>query len=338
MKKETQSNYIFPHLLLLSLVFLLLSGCRKTPSVSPVSRTGFYFDTVISITVYDSAYEYALEECLLLAEKYEQLLSTTVEGSDIWNINHASGLPVAVAEDTYYLLQRAMDYAALTDGRVDLTVAPLSSLWNFSTMNSDSHELPSPEDISQCISHVNYKNVILSPEERSVTLTDPQASIDLGFIAKGFIADKMKEYIVQEKILSALINLGGNVLTIGAKPDGSPYTIAVQKPFAASGEAVTAVSATDCSVVTSGIYERYFEQDGTLYHHILDTKTGYPAETSLTGVTILSSSSLDGDALSTACLILGKEEGLKLIASLPDTEALFIEKSGTLTYSEGFPK
>lgn len=337
--KKRNSVLLFLLSAILSLFSLFaLIGCHKTAAVSPISRTGLYFDTVISVTVYDSAHEYALEECFRLAQHYENLLSTTAEGSDLWNINHAGGSPVPVSEETFYLLQRALAYARLTDGRVDLTVAPLSALWNFSSDNSASHEVPSDAEIAQCISHINYNNLILSSEENTVTLTDSQAAIDLGFIAKGFIADKMKAYLVQEHIPSALINLGGNVLTVGSKPDGTSYTIAIQKPFADSGEAVTALSVSDRSIVTSGIYERYFEKDGTLYHHILDTKTGYPVENELYSVTILSSSSLEGDALSTACLLLGTEEGLKLIHSLPDTEALFIEKNGTLTYSEGFPK
>ncbi len=146
----------------------------------------------------------------------------------------------------------------------------------------------------------------------------------------------MKECLLQHQIDSAVIDLGGNVLTLGNKPDGSPYVIGIQTPFAERGVSLGTVSVSDCSVVSSGIYERYFEKDGILYHHILDTNTGYPIDNALSAVTILAPSSLDADALSTACFALGPESGKELIESLPDTEALFITKKGERIATDGF--
>ena len=150
--------------------------------------------------------------------------------------------------------------------------------------------------------------------------------IDLGFIAKGYIADKMKEYLLSNGVESALINLGGNVLTIGNKPDGSPYILGIQEPFSNGQSSIPNVSIRDKSLVTSGVYERYFYEKDTLYHHILDTKTGYPIDNDLLGVTILSESSMEGDAYSTICLCLGLEDGMKLIEKTEGLEALLIHE------------
>ena len=138
------------------------------------------------------------------------------------------------------------------------------------------------------------------------------------------MADYLKDYLISEGVESALINLGGNILTLGSKPDGTSFNLGIQKPFDKQGTAITSVKVTDSSVVSSGIYERYFEVDNTLYHHILDTTTGYPCDNNLLGVTILSEKSVDGDALSTSCFVLGLDDGVKLIKSLEGVEAIFI--------------
>ncbi len=317
--------------LLLFFLLTLLSGCSSKHT--PLSKTGFYFDTVITVTIYDSSKEEVLDECFALAEYYENLLSATKEGSDIWNINHASSSPVTVSQETAALLEKAVYYGELTDGLIDPTIAPLSSLWNFSSENAQTHTVPSDHEIAEKLSHVDYHR--LSIDGLSVTLSDPDAAVDLGFIAKGYIADRMKECLLQHQIDSAVIDLGGNVLTLGNKPDGSPYVIGIQTPFAERGVSLGTVSVSDCSVVSSGIYERYFEKDGILYHHILDTNTGYPIDNALSAVTILAPSSLDADALSTACFALGPESGKELIESLPDTEALFITKKGERIATDG---
>lgn len=304
----------------LSLLFLCctLFSFSACANQTPVSKTGLHFDTVITITLYGTNKESLLENCFQLANTYEKLLSRTLEGSDIYRINHASGMPVEVSAETIALLHRAIDYAVLTDGVIDPTVAPLSSLWSF----TDHPTPPEESDIREALLHVGYDKI--SIQGNTVTLTDPLASIDLGFIAKGYIADKIKEYLVSEGITTGLINLGGNLLSIGSRPDGTPFQIGIQYPFQDAGVPITTVSIQDKTVVSSGVYERFFEYDGTLYHHILDTATGYPVSNQLLGVTIIGNSSMEADALSTTCFVLGLEEGLKCINSLPDTDAVFI--------------
>lgn len=308
---------------------MILTCFACTPAKeAPLSKTGFYFDTVITVTLYSSTDEALLDSCLELADFYEKLLSRTQEGSDIYRINHSDGAPVEVSPETTELLSIALEYAELTDGAVDPTIGSVSELWDF---HEEGEQIPpTDDDIRTALSHVNYKNVKLSGN--TVTLSDVAAVLDLGFIAKGYIADRMKEYLLSKGVTSALINLGGNVLTIGSKPDGSAFTIGIQKPFADTGTPATTVSVRDTSVVSSGVYERCFEYDGKLYHHILDTTTGYPVENDLLAVSILSESSTVGDALSTTCLALGYDGAHALIDTLEGVEAIFITSDGEIHY------
>ena len=162
------------------------------------------------------------------------------------------------------------------------------------------------------------------------------AQLALGFLAKGAIADRLKAFFLQKNITSALINLGGNVLAVGQKPDGTAFRTGIKKPFSETNELVDIVALKDQSLVSSGNYERCFRENGVLYHHILDPRTGYPVDTGLSSVTILSDSSTDGDALSTSCFLLGYEKGRELIDSLPDVEALFLLSDGTIYRTDGF--
>ena len=325
-KKITFSLFLF-------ILPLFTVGCTKN---TPISGSDFYFDTIISITIYDSDSENLLNQCFDMAAKYEKMLSKTVEGSDIWEINHANGAEVSIHPETFELLTKALSYGELTDGRLDLTIGSVSEIWNFSSTN-DAHTVPNQEQIKNALSHVDYHCLKLNQKDGKyfACLTDSKAQIDLGFIAKGYIADQMKSYLQNENVYSAIINLGGNVLTLGNKPDGSPFKIGIRKPFDDTSTPIEVLTVTDKSVVTSGIYERYFYENNQLYHHILDVDTGYPISNHLYSVTILSDSSMEGDALSTACLILGLEKGLQFIENTPNCEALFITDDYEIYTSSG---
>lgn len=325
----------------LALPSIMLAGCAK--NIEPISRTGFYFDTVIQVTLYDTEDERILDGCFALAEKYENLFSATKEGSDVWNINHANGETVTVSEETAALLVTAADYANTTEGAVDPTIFPVSALWNFGS-EKETH-VPEDDDIKEALSHVSCDMIRFGtapseetgdPVYHTVTLADPEAAVDLGFIAKGYIADKMKEYLLSQGVGSACISLGGNVLAVGEKPDGSPFKVGIQKPFAKAGTALDTVEIRDTSVVTSGIYERCFYKDGVLYHHVLDTSTGYPVDNDLASVTIICESSTKADALSTSCLCMGLEKGRRFLDG-ENVEYLLITKDGTQYASEDFP-
>lgn len=308
----------------------VLTGCSVAKE--PITESGFYFNTVITITLYDSQDTALLEGAFALCEAYEKQLSRTIPGSDVWNINHSGGGPTAVSEDTAYLIRTALEYCSLTDGAIDITVAPLSDLWDFSSEGQK--KVPSDDAIKRLLPDINYKNI--SIDGSLVTLNDKNAAIDLGFIAKGYIADKIKEYLVANNVKSAIVNLGGNVITIGGKSDHSDFNIGIQKPFEDRNSIITSVPSSDSSVVSSGVYERYFIESDILYHHILNPKTGYPYENNLLGVTILSKTSLQGDALSTTCFVMGLEDGMALIESLPDVEAVFITDDYQLHYSSTY--
>ena len=314
--------------------FLLCSaftGCGQTDA-QRITRTGFYFDTVISITLYGNDKETYIDHCFEMAETYESYFSPTREDSDVSRINQHVGEPVTVHPETADLIHTGISYYESSQGKFDITVGTLSSLWNFT---GDEPTVPSQEAIDQALSTIDASKVIVDGDQ--VTLTTPGSAIDLGGIAKGYIADRMKEYLNGEGITSGTINLGGNVLVLGPKEGQEPetYNIGIQQPFADDGSSIASVRVTDESVVTSGIYQRYFEQNGTFYHHILDTATGYPCNNGLASVTIINDSSVDGDALSTTCFAMGLEDGLAFAESLPDTEAIFITTENEIYYTSG---
>lgn len=319
-------------LLLLCTMFITFSfGCHLPSKSEPMTKTGFYFDTVITITLYNCSEESLLDDCFSIAEKYEKMFSTTLPDSEISKINQAKGSPVTVSDETIALLKKGLEYCELSNGGFDITIGKLSSLWNFT--DNEEGSLPDPDAIAEAVSTVNYQNIHISGNE--VTLSNPKTAIDLGGIAKGYIADQMKAYLNENGITSGTINLGGNVLCLGPKSDGSNYRIGIQRPFDTQGTAAAVVEVQGETVVSSGIYERYFERDGTIYHHILNPDTGYPYKNQLLGVTIICPNSVDGDGLSTTCFSLGLEDGMDFIETLKDTEAVFITKDYKFHCSSG---
>lgn len=318
--------------ILFFLCILTVSGCTAFQKhlSDPVTKTGFYFDTVITLTIYDDSQKSLLDDCFSLADKYEKLFSSSISTSDIAKINQAEQTPVTVDDETISLLNTGLKYCALSDGGFDITIGALSSLWNFSKNDGF---LPSSGEIKEAVSSVGYQNIIISGNE--VSLKNPDAKIDLGGIAKGYIADRMKELLNENGVTEGTINLGGNVLCLGEKKDGSNYRIGIQKPFDEHGTAAAVVEVTDQTVVSSGVYERYITIDDKIYHHILNPATGYPYENHLLGVTIICDHSVDGDALSTVCFSLGLDQGMQLIESLADTEAIFITDDEKFHCSSG---
>ena len=288
----------------------LLTGCSTKDQSQSLSMTGTYFDTVVKIEVW-GADSKIMDGCKDICEKYEQLLSPTIDSSEISQINQAQGASVSVSKETADLIELGKYYGDLSGGKFDITIASASDLWNFHD-NAD-HSIPDAGQLAEAVTHINYKNIEVNGT--TVTMSDPYAKIDLGGIAKGYIAD---------------INLGGNILTLGGKTDGSNFRIGIQKPFAEDGTVMAVLPVSDKSIVSSGNYERYFKKDGKIYHHIIDPSTGYPIENNLNQVTIISDKSVDGDALSTTCYALGLDEGLKLIRSMDNIEAVFITDDNTI--------
>lgn len=308
-----------------------LTGCSGK-TAEPVSRSSFLLNTFVTVTLYDSQDQEILDGCMELCADYEKRFSKTMAGSEIYEMNHrAQGERIfSLSDDTAQLLNEALEYCRLSEGAFDITIEPLSRLWDFT---GESPHVPPEDQIRNELEKVGYKNLAL--EGKKLTFLNDETTIDLGAIAKGFIADRLKEYLEAQGVESAIINLGGNVLCVGSRPNGEPFKIGLQKPYASHTETVAALNIRDLSVVSSGVYERHFEEGGVNYHHILNPFTGYPYENGLVQVSILSPRSVDGDGLSTACFALGLEQGMELIESMEGIYGIFLTEDGDLHFTEG---
>lgn len=342
------SHHTFIKRSFLSGAFLLsvltFNGCNPSSTAQdPITATEIKLNTAVTITIYDSDDTDLLTECMALCDKYEKIFSRTDADSELYKLNHRELTAVNGTADTFQLsepltelIQTGLSYCELSEGAFDIAIEPLTSLWDFT---SDDPEVPSDSLIQEALPLCDYCDITFSetnPDQ--VTLKTAETAIELGAIAKGYIADRLKEYLLSQDVHSAIINLGGNVLCIGSKPDGTPFKIGIQKPFADRSETIAVMDITDKSVVSSGVYERCFEQDGILYHHLLDPKTGYPYANDLIAVTIISDKSVDGDALSTSCFALGLEKGLELADSLDGVEAFFVNSDYEIYYTKDFQK
>ena len=310
-------------------------------SQEPVSATAIKLNTAVTVTIYDSQDRELLTECMNLCDKYEKIFSRTASDSELYQLNHRELTPVAGTEDTFQvsdplaeLIRKGLYYSELSEGAFDIAIEPLTSLWDFT---AEDPQVPEDRLIQKALTKCDYHNVSVS-DNNEVILKTEDTAIELGAIAKGYIADRLKDYLISQGVKSAIINLGGNVLCIGGKPDDSSFKIGIQKPFADRSETIAVMDIKDKSVVSSGVYERCFEQDGTLYHHLLNPRTGYPYDNGLIAVTIISDESVDGDALSTTCFALGLEDGMKLAESLDNVQAFFVTSDYEIHYTKDFQK
>lgn len=325
-------SYVFTVILTLGFV---LTACEK-PAVTlttPESVNGFKLNTFVQIDSYSSVSKNTLTEALNLCDYYENIFSRTKEDSELSKVN--SNQTTDISKEMYELVSAGLEYAALSNGAFDITIGSVSRLLDFT---AESPKVPDSGRIAEALTHVDYTRVSVSDNsDGTYSISKPDDVIlDLGAVAKGYIADKIKDFLEENGVKRAIINLGGNVLCIGKKTNTDNFGIGVRKPFAANNEVLVALSVDDSSVVSSGNYERYFyADDGTFYHHILNPATGYSYDNDLSDVTILSKNSLTGDCLSTTCFCLGLEDGMKLIESLDGIEAVFVTNEGEIHYSSG---
>lgn len=309
------------------IIFLLLTSCSKK---SPVSETIFALDTFVTITLYNSNEE-ILKNALDMCVSYENLFSRTIKTSDIYKINNSGGKAVEVSAETIELLKKCGEFYLLSDGVFDAAIGSVTELWKF----SDNSSPPDAAVLKEAVSHIGFKNIIIT--ESHVALRDTQTKLDVGGIAKGYIADKIAAYLKSlQPDIAAIIDLGGNIVTVGEKSKNSKerlWNVGIKNPFGESLSGILELS--ECSVVSSGAYQRYFTFQGKTYHHILDTKTGMPVESDVAGVTVITKSSADGDALSTILFCKGVGEGLAFAESLDGVEAVFIGKDGKMSCTSG---
>ena len=368
MKKVFTKKFVKKAVLALLIIALIIpqSACKSNgqnaASNQGISKTGFFLDTVCSITIYgladqdgklaDLTDEELEKECYLiitdafkLCSEYENMLSKTIETSDIARINNAEGKAVTVSDETIEVLKKGLEFGRLSGGAFDITIGKATDLWDFHDNAETGHEggvVPAEKDLRDAISHVNYENIKI--EGNGVSLTDPETEINLGGIAKGYIADKAAEYLEERGVVSAIVDLGGNIVAIGGKTSQiaasgdtqeTDFKIGIKDPLSSSGGLLELIPCKNKTVVTSGTYERYFEKDGVKYHHILDVNTGYPVDTDVLSVTIIADrgKSADCDGLSTTCLALGMEKGMELVKSLEGFEALFVDTNGKVEVS-----
>lgn len=297
------------------LVLLMLCGCADT---GENTDTRFLLDTVVTLTAQcDSE---TLARAFDLCAEYEKKFSRTVEDSDVYRLNDADGF-ITVSGDTAKIIDRAIYYGGVSGGAFDITICPVSLLWDFKNQ-----VVPGRDEIAEALKNVDYHSI----ETDGNAINPHGKQIDLGGIAKGYIADRLVEYFRNENVNSGIVNLGGNVVVFGNRES----TVGIKKPFT-DNELAARVRLKNKSVVTSGTYERYIERNGEIYHHILDPKTGYGVRSDLTSATIISDSSFDGDALSTVCILLGREKAAELIENTGNTEAVFIDMDGNISATPG---
>jgi len=328
-------------IILIIMIILVLGALIMAPRLfTPRSAAGevweesdFILGTVVRIKLYDPPQPKLFDELFAEIREYENLLSLNLPDSHISRINNAAGTkPVVVDPEVFEVIQEGLRYGALSKGRFDITIGPLVNLWH---IGYDDARVPAPEEIEAALPLVDLNRVVTEPAENRVGLETPGMLMDLGAIAKGFIADRIAESLRGRGYERGIINLGGNVLTLGAKPGDVPFRIGIQNPWEPRGESVGVLELVDLSLVSSGDYERFFIEDGIKYHHILDTATGHPVDNSLTAVTIVSKRSVDGDGLSTSVFAMGLEKGYTLIESLEGIEAIFITKDKKVYLTPG---
>lgn len=322
-----KKNYV----IIVILLSFALAGCRTT--IPSASVSAFYFDTSISITIYDANCEELLQQCLDQCEEMDKIFSRTRSDSELYALNHRTSNCITISDALYTVIEKGLIAYEISEHHFDITTGLLLELWNFN--GADPHT-PKDSDIQEALRHTGSDKISL--HKNQIIFYDNQLQLDLGALAKGYIADELAHYLQSKKVTNALINLGGNIITIGTKPDGSKWKIGIQKPFGAQGESITTIESENQSIVSSGIYERCFSENNIFYHHLLDAKTGYPMNNELYQVTILSSSSLDGDMLSSVVYLLGKEKGMAYIESLNNVEALLIDSKQQCYETKGWPQ
>lgn len=327
-------------------IIITQTGCSKKPdfiekkvnSENPVSGDSFHLDTPCQITIYETKNEITEAEATKLIDRafrvcddYEKLMSKTIETSDISKINNAGGEPVKCSPRTIEVIQKGIKYGKLSEGLFDITVGKETELWHFG--DETKQTVPDDADLLEAAKHVDYRKIKVNTEENTVQLEDPEMQIDLGGIAKGYISDKVSEYLEEKGVTGAIINLGGNISAEGYKNGkDSEFHIGIRKPFSEKGELTGSLPLSNGTIVTSGLYERSFNQNGKFYHHILDPKTGLPVNTDIYGVTIKGKkgTSCDCDALATICTMLGSKKGLEFIEKQKGYEAVFVLEDDTL--------
>lgn len=320
--------------ILIAVLAFTFTGCRSADEEKRIDNTGFFMDTKVDFSLYGVGSEkggQVADEVFAEMNRLENIFSRHEEGSDLNRINEAAGKDwVEVEPEVITVLDKALEIADLTDGAFDPTVGPLLNLWGF---GRDELRLPEQEEIEEILSLVDHRKIEIDRENSRVFLSEPGMELDLGGIAKGYIVDQGQEVALEHDLIASFVNAGGDINIRGTKPSGEGWRIGIQDPDQAA-ELFAVVTMEKGSIATSGDYQRYFEEDGRRYHHLLDPSDGYPAE-GLSSVTIIADSAMEADVLSTAIFILGAERGRELIEEMPGIEGVIIDEARKVYLSSG---
>lgn len=314
----------------IALGFLIWLGSRQNTGLKETAyvKDVFAMDTYFVLKAYGSDGEDALIACENKIQELEKLFSVTMEESDVRKLNQRTDC--SVEDDTLTLLRRALSLCEETGGALDITLYPVLRKWGFT---ADSYCVPSREELSKLLEKVNYEQVTID-ETTGVVAFPEGVELDLGAVAKGYTGDCLLEILKEQGVTSAMVDLGGNVQVLGSKPDGSLWKIAVRNPFDTAKE-LGILEVYDKCVITSGSYERFFEQDGTKYWHILDPEDGYPADSGLVSVTVVGEDGFRCDGLSTALFVMGRKEAESFWRQAGDFEMILVTTEGSLFITEG---
>jgi len=333
----------YPIVIVICLLLLsILNGCAFGDKEKEHSKNVFALNTWINIRIYAGREgPKILDRAVQRIDEIERRMSITIEDSDVSRINSNAGIqPVKVHDDTFKVIEKALEYSRLSEGTFDITIYPIVQLWG---ITSEHPRVPSDEEIRERLRLVDYRKVVLNKEEGTVYLQEKGMGIDLGAIAKGYAADEVVRVLKQAGVKRALINMGGNVIVLGKKPNDQPWRIGIQDPRSDGVRRhIAVVEAVNESVVSSGDYERYIEdvykKTGVRYHHIFDTSTGYPADSGLMATTVVAENSIDADALSTIVFVMGADKGLDIVEQLGNSEAMAVTVDKKIYTSRGFDK
>ncbi len=312
-------------LILLCAVFCISStSCLNDENKYTVDL--FALDTIINLTIYDENGENIAKECNSEILRLEKLFSVTDENSEIYKINNSNGKTISVSDELVNLIHYAQNISQSTQGAFDITLYPILKLYGFTT---DVYNVPSQKEIEQALKLVNYENITI--EENNITLEEGM-QLDLGGIAKGYVAQKVNDIFVKNQVDKAVINIGGNVLTYNDRNNEDTWNIGIKSHI--NNDIFAVLQLSETSIATSGAYQRNFTVDDKFYHHIIDPKTGLPASTEIKSVTVVCDDAVKGDALSTAFYVMGIDEAIEYCSHTNDIDIFIISEDENIYMSK----
>ena len=316
---------------------VMLLGCANTANQTVYERTEIHMETAIEIRIFHEDMSDVLDKAFEEVVRLEEVLTVNDDtvNSEVEEINVKAGIePVAVSEQTFTLIQESLAFAHDSNGNLNIAIGPLTKLWNIGFEDAN---VPAEVEINDILPLLDYNEVVLNSNSRTVFLERAGMRLDLGGVAKGFMADEVSLLLKENGVTSAIINIGGDIFVLGGNPSGNHWNIGIRNPLSDPSDRgiIGTVSVSDMAVVTSGVYERYVKQDDVIYHHVLDPQTGFPFDSDIVSVSIVAPSGFLGEVYTTITFALGIEAGLAYIESVPGVEALFISEDNGIYLTSG---